>query len=86
VLSAFRRTGASSVLKRAVSLYHEEFINEEGFQCMVDILLKLRRMNLKFGEVPLILRYDRKKGKSKMKVFRTILRTLGLIARRRIGL
>ena len=80
------RAYRASVLKRAVSLYREEFINEEGFQCMVDILLKLRRMNLKFGEVPLILRYDRKKGKSKMKVFRTILRTLGLIARRRIGL
>jgi hypothetical protein len=55
----------------------EEFINEEGFQCMVDILLKLRRMNLKFSEVALVLRYDRKGGKSKMKVVRTALKTMG---------
>ncbi len=80
------RAYRASVLRRAVSLYRDEFINEEGFQCMVDILLKLRRMDLKFGEVPLTLRYDRKEGKSKMKVFRTIIRTLGLMARRRIGL
>ncbi len=80
------RAYRASVLRQAVSLYREDFINQEGFQCMVDILLKLRRMDLNFCEVPLILRYDRKEGKSKMKVFRTILRTLGLMARRRIGL
>ncbi len=80
------RAYRASVLRRAVSLYREEFINQEGFQCMVDILLKLRRIGLKFSEVPLLLRYDRKEGKSKMKVIRTILGTLGLMARRRIGL
>jgi dolichol-phosphate mannosyltransferase len=72
------------VLRRAFARYREEFINEEGFQCMVDILLKLRRMNLRFSEVPLVLRYDRKGGKSKMKVLRTTLKTLGLMARRRL--
>jgi len=80
------RAYRASVLRRAFSLYREEFINEEGFQCMVDILLKLRRMDLRFAEVPLTLRYDRKEGKSKMKVARTILRTLVLMARRRVGL
>ncbi|NWG13305.1 MAG: glycosyltransferase [Acidobacteria bacterium] len=80
------RAYRASVLRRAVSRYREEFVNQEGFQCMVDILLKLRRMDLRFGEVPLTLRYDRKEGKSKMKIGRTILSTLGLMARRRIGL
>jgi dolichol-phosphate mannosyltransferase len=80
------RAYRAEVLREAVLRYRQEFINQGGFQCMVDILLKLSRMNLRFGEVPLVLRYDRKAGKSKMKVFRTIYRTLVLLFRRRIGL
>ena len=52
---------------------------------MVDILLKLRRMNLIFGEVPFILRYDYKEGGSKMNVSRTVTATLGLLWKRRFG-
>ena len=78
------RAYRASVLRHAFARYREEFINEEGFQCMVDILLKLRRMNLRFSEVPLVLRYDRKGGKSKMKVLSTSLKTLRLMVRRRL--
>jgi dolichol-phosphate mannosyltransferase len=46
------------VLRQAFQRYGDDFINQEGFQCMVDILLKLRKMDVIFGEVPLILRYD----------------------------
>jgi dolichol-phosphate mannosyltransferase len=52
---------------------------------MVDILLKLRTMGVIFGEVPLILRYDLKGGASKLRIGRTILRTLRLALRRRLG-
>jgi len=52
---------------------------------MVDILLKLSRMKLWFGELPLVLRYDRKGGKSKMKLVPTAYRTLLLLFRRRLG-
>ncbi len=79
------RAYRASVLKAAVRRYRQEFIDEEGFQCMVDILLKLRRMNLRFDEVPLVLRYDLKAGKSKMKVARTIFKTLVLLVKRRFG-
>lgn len=79
------RAYRASVLKAAVRRYRQEFIDEEGFQCMVDILLKLRRMNLRFDEVPLVLRYDLKAGKSKMKVARTIFKTMALLVKRRFG-
>jgi dolichol-phosphate mannosyltransferase len=79
------RAYRASVLKAAVNRYRQEFINEEGFQCMVDILLKLRKMDLRFSEVPLVLRYDLKGGKSKMRVGRTIFRTLILLIKRRLG-
>ena len=51
---------------------------------MVDIVLKMRRHNVIFGEVPLILRYDYKAGKSKMRVAKTILETIELVIKRRI--
>lgn len=80
------RAYRASVLREATMRYRQEFVNQDGFQCMVDILLKLSRMNLRFGEVPLVLRYDRKSGKSKMRVLRTIYQTLLLLFRRRLGL
>lgn len=79
------RAYRGTVLGAAFDRYGDDFINEEGFQCMVDILLKLRRMDVIFREVPLILRYDLKGGASKMKVVRTIVRTLSLMVRRRLG-
>jgi dolichol-phosphate mannosyltransferase len=79
------RAYRTSVLRQAIARYQQALFNQEGFQCMVDILLKLRRMPLIFGEVPLLLRYDRKGGESKMKVWRTASRTLGLLLRRKLG-
>jgi dolichol-phosphate mannosyltransferase len=79
------RAYRADVLRRAVDRYHGQFVNQEGFQCMVDILLKLRPMRLIFGEVPLLLRYDRKGGESKMDIPRTVRNTLLLLLRRRLG-
>lgn len=73
------RAYRAEVLQKAFRRYGDAFIDQEGFQCMVDILLKLRPMNFTFGEAPLILRYDAKKGKSKMDVYRTIRDTFLLI-------
>lgn len=75
------RAYRADALIRAVDLYGHDFINQEGFSCMVDILLKLRRLGLSIAEVPLVLRYDLKHGMSKMKVVRTIRETLALIVR-----
>ena len=60
------------------------FFDQDGFQVMVDVLLKLRRnKDLLFGEAPLILRYDLKEGDSKMDVMGTTTSTLRLMVRRR---
>jgi hypothetical protein len=53
---------------------------------MVDILLKLRKMDLSFGETPIILRYDLKEGQSKMRVVSTIRQTVVLALKRRLEL
>lgn len=74
------------VLQEALAEDGEGFFDQDGFQCMVDILLKLSRRPLVFCEVPLVLRYDLKGGVSKMKVGQTVRKTLGLLLRRRCGL
>ncbi len=80
------RAYRAGVLQGVISEFGERFFDQEGFQAMVDILLKLRRQReLVFGEVPLVLRYDLKDGASKMRVWRTIRNTIALMARRRFG-
>jgi len=78
------RAYAAASLKQAYQRYGEEFVNQPGFQCMVDLLLKLRRMPLRFGEVPMVLRYDLKRGSSKMRIFRTAANTLRLLLIRKL--
>jgi dolichol-phosphate mannosyltransferase len=71
-------------LLQEVTAYDPSFFDQDGFQVMVDILLKLRRRkDLIFGEVPLILRYDLKEGSSKMDVGGTIRGTLALMWKRK---
>ena len=75
-----------SLLKRAVEKFGNNFINQKGFSCMVDILLKLREFDPIVTEVPMILRYDLKPGKSKMDIGKTIMETLVLILRTVLGI
>lgn len=54
-------------------------VQESGFACMLDLLLRLRARGCRAAEVPLVLRYDLKPSESKMDVPRTVLRYLALI-------
>lgn len=80
------RAYRGGALKLAIASYGDRFVEVDGFQCMVDLLLKLRKLNLVMGEVPLILRYDLKEGETKMRLSKTTFQTLALLARRRLGL
>ena len=79
------RAYRAEVIQNASTRYGSKLFNQEGFQCMVDLLLKLRKLNLIFGEVSMILRYDQKEGASKMNVSATIRRTLTLMLRSKLG-
>ena len=76
----------AGVIKQAFEIYAEQFVAESGFSCMIDILLKLRRLDAIMSEVPLILLYDLKYSVSKMMVVCTIVDTLKLLATRRLGI
>ena len=80
------RAYRAEALRQAVARFGDDLISETGFSCMADLLLKLRRLSLVMGEVPLELRYDRRGDGSKMRVLRTIRQTLLLMLRRRFGM
>jgi dolichol-phosphate mannosyltransferase len=79
------RAYRAEAIRAAAQLYGDQLITETGFSCMADLLLKLRRLPLEMSEIPLELRYDRRGGASKMRVFRTIRQTLMLMVRRKLG-
>ena len=79
------RAYKTEVVRAALAKYGDDFVAERGFSCMAEVLIKLRRDGVFFGEVPLRLRYDLKGGVSKMRVMRTIRLTLALMFRQRFG-
>lgn len=81
--SGFRAYRAA-LLRRAVRHWGQRLIEEEGFACMVELLLKLRYGDPVIAEVPLVLRYDRKQSASKLKLGRTLLQYLKLLGRDRL--
>lgn len=64
------------LLQRALARYGENLIRERGFVATVELLLKLDRLGARACEVPLELRYDRRKSTSKMDLGATTLRLL----------
>jgi len=79
------RAYRAGLLRQAFETYGDDFVAESGFSCMVDILLKLRKLDAIMSELPLILRYDFKYGISKMLVLRTVGDSLRLLLSRRLG-
>ncbi|MCC5598022.1 glycosyltransferase family 2 protein [Nostoc favosum] len=59
--------------------YGESLFTESGFACMIDLLLKAKPLKPKIVEIPMVLRYDQKPSASKMKILKTITRTLKLL-------
>lgn len=69
------------IIRRRMDELGDEFLRSTGFSVMTELLLKLRSPTLRVREVPLVLRYDLKRGKSKLVPGRTIVQYLGLIQR-----
>ena len=74
-----------SLLNKASIYWGETLILEQGFACMVELLLKLRHWEPNIQEIPFFLRYDRKIGTSKLKLFKTLFQYLKLGIRDRVS-
>jgi len=60
-------------LKKAMAMYGGEIVTSAGFECMAEILARFSKIGVSVGEYPLELHYERKKGRSKMNLPRTIM-------------
>jgi dolichol-phosphate mannosyltransferase len=71
--SSFYRAYSSKALREMYRLYGDKLIEQSGFECMVELLIKFSR-NGKFRitEVPMVLDGSRRAGKSKMRIFKTV--------------
>lgn len=69
----------AALLKKLEERTNGTFFNENGFAATSELLLELAQCGAKISEVPLQLRYDLKKGKSKMRILHTILGYFRLI-------
>lgn len=79
--SSFYRVYKADVMKKAFDAYGGRLIEEDGFACMVEMLIKLNRLKARIAEVPMILRCNLRKGASKMDKSQTILAYFRLIGR-----
>jgi dolichol-phosphate mannosyltransferase len=71
----------ASTLKRVLLQYGSQMIQESGFVCQLELLLKLRSTKVQAAEIPYILRYDLKEGASKMKIWRTVKRYFAVVGK-----
>ena len=72
------------VLKEAAARYGDKLVAERGFACMVELLLKLNTLGVRFVEIPLQLRYDQKPTATKMGVGSNMRRLLSLLVHWRL--
>ncbi len=69
--SGFRAYRASAIVK-GLDQFGDRLITRADFSCNAELLMKVLSLGAKPAEIPLRLRYDRKHGKSKLQLFKTV--------------
>lgn len=59
-------------LRRAAERYDGRLITASGFECNAELMARFSKFGVRAGEHPLVLKYNLKEGKSKMRPARTI--------------
>lgn len=71
----------TEALEALAKRFHGSILKESSFACMLELLGYLHQENFKMGEIPFVLKYQLKKGQSKMNVMRTIEKSLRVLKR-----
>lgn len=77
--TGFYRGYRVDALRKARTALGGQLLTANGFGGMAELLVRLRQVPVFMKEVPMIVRYDRKGGKSKMRIARTIREHLRII-------
>ncbi|PKM56705.1 MAG: glycosyltransferase family 2 protein [Firmicutes bacterium HGW-Firmicutes-3] len=70
------RVYSLSILRKLYARYGTDIVEETGFSCMVELLLKLNNVDAVIGESTFKLYYGDKGGASSMQIFKTIRNSL----------
>lgn len=70
--SSFFRVHTGSALRRLQERYGPRIVERDGFEGIVELLIKCTRLKLTISEVASFVDTSQRAGKSKMRVFRTI--------------
>ena len=73
------------IVKKGFIAFGNSLITERSFACMMELLYQLSRVGARFFEVPFTLRYDQKGGESKMRVLKTMQRSVKVAFRLRFS-
>lgn len=75
------RAYRTSILAGAQRAYGELILEAGDFACTAELLIKLAKLGALIGEIPIVLRYDFKGSKSKMRILPNIISTLKMLMR-----
>lgn len=70
------------VVKNFFLTVGKNYSPRSGFEMQLELILKLRKTDVKFDEIPIELDYKKKPTESKMKIFKTILNYLNLLTKK----
>jgi dolichol-phosphate mannosyltransferase len=77
--SCFLRLYKGSTIQKLQNVFGPRIIHHAGFECMVELLSKLILIQSRISEVEMTVDWGLRKGKSKMKIWKTIRGYLWLI-------
>ena len=82
-VSSFFRVYRGSCLLQLQSCYGERIVERDGFESMVEVVMKMTYLRMSISEMPMVLDSTLRAGNSKLNIRRTILGYLALFGRKR---
>lgn len=71
-VSSFFRLYQAPALKKLQAVYGLEIVERSGFECMVEMTMKMTNLRITISEVPMVLDTSARVGTSRMKIAKTI--------------
>jgi glycosyltransferase involved in cell wall biosynthesis len=82
-VSSFFRLYRGACVRRLQECYGERIIQRDGYESMVEVVMKMTYLQMSISELPMVLDSTRRAGRSKLNTRRTIIGYLALFGRKR---
>ncbi len=82
-VSSFFRLYRGSCLRRLQECYGERIVQRDGYESMVEMVMKMTYLGMSISELPMVLDTTLRAGRSKLNTRRTIIGYLSLFGRKR---